>query len=108
MRPVIWKLLLKTPWIVATLMTSSWVHSLPDRTPLHGSFSARRFFSMNTTAIGRPRWSRVVSSISAAPRASSFTNTAGWPSLNPELASTSCSPEAMTSRLSSTGPPSRR
>ncbi len=68
---------------------------------------ATRFFSMNTTAIGRPRFSRVVRSISEAPRASSLTYTAGWPSLNPELASASCSPETMMSRFSSTGWPSR-
>ena len=94
--------------MVATLMTSSSVHSVPARTPLQGSPSVTRFFSMNTTAIGRPRFSRVVSSISAAPRASSLTNTAGCPSEKPELASTSCSPETMMSRFSSTGPPSRR
>ncbi len=80
---------------------------MPARTPLQGWSSATRFFSMNTTAIGRPRLARVVSSILEAPRASSVTETEGSPSEKPELASVNCSPDTIISRFNSTGWPSR-
>ena len=62
---------------------------------------------MNTTAIGRFRFSRVVRSISSPPRLSSLTETAGSPCEGAKDASMSCSPVAITSRFSSTGEPSR-
>ena len=70
--PVIWKLLLNTPRMVARLMTSSVVRS--TSTPC-AFFSRER--SMNTTAMRWPMFSSVFFSIFAAPRASRLTDTAG-------------------------------
>ena len=89
----------------ATLMTSSFERSTTTRLPSRSTCS--RFFSMNTIAIGRFRFSRVVRSISSPPRLSSLTLTDGSPCEGANEASISCSPLAMMSRFSSTGQPSR-
>ncbi len=104
-RPVIWKLLENTPRMVATLMTSSFERSMATSRP--SRMASSRSFSMKTTAIGRLRFSRVVRSISSPPRLSSFTLTDGSPWAGAKDASISCSPVAITSRLRSTGLPSR-
>ncbi len=104
-RPVIWKLFENTPRIVATLMTSSFERSTATSRPSRSTSS--RSFSMNTTAIGRFRFSRVARSISSPPRLSRRTETAGSPCEGAKEASMSCSPVAITSRFSSTGVPSR-
>ncbi len=79
LRPVIWNWLENTPRIAASLITCSSVTSTSTFWPSRSIW--RRTFSMNTTAIGRLRFCCVVLSISAAPRASSFTLTRGpsWP-----------------------------
>ena len=74
---MIWKLFENTPRMLATLMTSSFERSTATSWPLRCTSS--RSFSMNTTAIGRFRFSRVVRSISSPPRLSSLTETAGSP-----------------------------
>ncbi len=107
-RPVVWKRGPNTPWMVAMLMTFSSlmmrVTGLPlamTGSPFDVTTSLRS--SMKTTAIGLPRFARVVRSISSPPAPSSVTCTSG--PLCPALAVALVSwlPVTMMSRLSITG-----
>ena len=101
-RPVVWKRLPNTPWMVATLMTFS---SLISRvTACRRPSTVSRRFSMNTTAMGLPRLARVVRSISSPPALSSVTSTCGPCCPVVVVAFTSWSPVTMMSRFSSTLP----
>ena len=73
---------------------------LPSRSTSFG------FSSMNSTPIGLPTFAEVVSSILRAPCAFNLTCTTGAPCEYDWLASTSWSPEAITSRRSKYGRPS--
>jgi len=103
--PVIWKLLLNTPRMVASLITCSSVTSRLTFLPSTSLVSRR--FSISTTAMRLLRFCRVVRSMLSPARASSLMFTAG-PSCDwPLVALVSWSPVAITSRLSSTGRPKR-
>ena len=72
---MIWKLLLKTPRMVASLMTSSSVTSRVTFLPSTSLVSRR--FSIKTTAMRLLRLARVVLSMLSPARASSLMLTAG-------------------------------